>query len=170
MTSQKYFYKGRDFIQLRKTIRRLAMIIFCILAFLLFTINLPALALDWNDKEWASCPRTVEGIWISDNPDSMKRKTLNIQKKRINLTLNGDGQVLFTGNAFIEKEKFVEMVLESITKEKEVFIKLRPHMVQTSLDSENRVDCRIKVFRFNSHANAKFDKYSSWDINQLKRN
>ena len=146
------------------------MTIFFICAFLLFAVNLPAFALDWNDKEWANCPPKVEGIWISDNPDSMKSKTLNIQKKRIGLTLSRDGQVSFTGNAFADKGKFVEMVLESTKKKKEIFLKLRPHMVKTSLDPESRTDCLIKVFQFNSQAHAKFDKYSSWDIYQLKRN
>lgn len=170
MTSQRYFYKGRDFIQHRRTMGRFALTIVCTLIFLLVAVNFPAFALDWNDKEWAGCPRTVEGIWISDNSDSMKSKTLNIQKKIISLTQSRDGKVSFTGNNFTENGKFVEMVLESITKEKEIFLKLRPHIVQTNSDFENRTDCRIKVFQYNSQAHAKFDKYSSWDIYQLKHN
>ena len=168
MTSQRYFYKGRDFIQHRRTMGRLALTIACTLIFLLVAVNFPAFALDWNDKEWAGCPRTVEGIWISDNSDSMKSKTLNIQENKVSITK--DGAVSFTGSTFAENGKFVEMVLESLTKEKEIFLKLRPHMVQTNSDPENRTDCRIKVFQFNSQAHAKFDKYSSWDIYQLKRN
>lgn len=170
MTSQKYFYKGRDFIQLRRVIGRLAMTIACTLVFLLFAVILSAFALDWNDNEWASCPRTVEGIWISDNPDFINSKTLSIQKNSISITQNKDGVVSFTGNTFVEKGKFIEMVLQSITKEKEIHLKLRPHRVQTNSDPENRTHCRIKVFQFNSQAHAKFDKYSSWDIYQLKRN
>lgn len=168
MTSQKYFYKGRDLIQLRRMMGRLVMTLACTLVFLFFVVIRPTFALDWNDKEWASCPRTVEGIWISDNP--MNSKTLSIQENRIGLTLSRDGKVSFTGNSFAKKGKFVEMVLESITKEKEIHLKIRPHMVQTSSDPENRTHCRIKVFQFNSQAHAKFDKYSSWDIYQLKHN
>ena len=38
------------------------------------------------------------------------------------------------------------------------------------LNTENKAHCRIKVFQFNSQAHVKFNKYSSWDIYQLKRN
>ncbi len=170
MTSQKYFYKGRDFIQLRRVIGRLAMTITCTLVFLLFAVILPAFALDWNDKEWAGCPNMVEGVWISDEPDPMNSKTLNIQKNRISLTLSRGAKVSFIGNTFTKNGKFIEMVLEFITREKDIYIKLRPHMVQTISDPENRTVCRIKAFQFNSKVHAKFDKYSSWDIYQLKRN
>jgi hypothetical protein len=125
--------------------------------------------LDWNDDEWASCPRTVEGIWISDNSDAMNSKTLNIQKNRVRITQNTGGEVSFTGDSFVEKGKFIEMVLQFTAKEKEIHLKLRPHRVQTNSDPENRTHCRIKVFQFNSQAHSKFDKYSSWDIYQLKR-
>jgi hypothetical protein len=170
MTSQKYFYKRLDFIQLHLAIGRLTMTIVCTLVVLIFTVVLPAFALDWGDNEWASCPSTVEGTWLSDNPDSINSKTLNIQKNRVSITQNMDGEVSFTGNTFLEKGNFIEMVLQSTTKEKEIHLKLRPHIVQTYSDPENRAHCRIKVFQFNSQAHAKFDKYSSWEIYQLKRN
>jgi hypothetical protein len=81
-----------------------------------------------------------------------------------------DGEVSFIGNTYLEKGNFIEIVLQSTTKEKEIHLKLRPHIVQTYSDSKKRAHCRIKVFQFNSQAHAKFDKYSSWDIYQLKRN
>ena len=146
------------------------MTIACTLVFLIFTFVLPAFSLDWDDNEWASCPSTVEGTWLSENPDSINSKTLNIQKNRVSITRNMDGEVSFTGNIFLEKGNFIEMVLQSTTKEKEIYLKLRPHIVQTYSDPENRAHCRIKVFQFNSQAHAKFDKYSSWEIYQLKRN
>jgi hypothetical protein len=170
MTSQKYFYKRQGFIQLYLAIGRLAITIVCTLVVLIFTIVLPAFALDWDDNEWANCPSTVEGIWISDNPDSINSKTLNIQKNRVSITQNMDGKVSFTGNIFLEKGNFIEMVLQSTTKEKEIHLKLRPHIVQTYSDSEHGAHCKVKVFQFNSQAHAKFDKYSRWDIYQLKRN
>jgi hypothetical protein len=170
MTPQKHFYKKQDFIQLHLAIGRLAMTIVCTLVVLIFTSVLPTFALDWDDNEWASCPSTVEGTWISDNPDSINSKTLNIKKNRVSITQNMDGEVSFTGNTFLEKGNFIEMVLQSTTKEKEIHLKLRPHIVQTYSDPENRAHCRIKVFQFNSQSHAKFDKYSSWEIYQLKRN
>ena len=170
MTSQKYVYKRQDFIQFHLAIGRLKMIMSCTLVVLIFTIVLPAFALDWNDNEWASCPSTVEGTWLSDNPDSINSKTLNIQKNRVSITQNRDGEVSFTGNTFLEKGNFIEMVLQSTTKEKEIYLKLRPHIVQTYSYPENSAHCMIKVFQFNSQAHAKFDKYSSWEIYQLKRN
>jgi hypothetical protein len=170
MTSQEYFYKRQNFIQFRLAMGRFAMTIAYTLVVLIFTLVPPALALDWNDNEWASCPSTFEGIWLSDNQDSINSKTLNIQKNRVSITQNMDGEVSFTGNRFLEKGNFIEMVLQSTTKEKEIYLKLRPHIVQTYSDPINRVHCRIKVFQFNSQAHAKSDKYSSWDIYQLKRN
>ena len=170
MTSQKYFYKRQDFIQFCLVIGRLAMTIACTLIVLIFIVILPAFALDWDDNEWASCPSTVEGTWLSENPDSINSKTLNIQKNRVSITQNMDGKVSFTGDTFLEKGNFIEMVLKSTTKEKEIHLKIRPHIVQTYSDPETRAHCRIKVFQFNSRAHAKINKYSSWDIYQLKRN
>ena len=170
MTSQKSFYKRQDFIQFRLAIGRFAMTIACTFVVLIFTVVLPAFALDWDDNEWASCPSTVEGTWLSENPDSINSKTLNIQKNRVCITRNMDGEVSFTGNIFLEKGNFIEMVLQSTTKEKEIYLKLRPHIVQTYSYPENSAHCMIKVFQFNSQAHAKFDKYSSWEIYQLKRN
>jgi hypothetical protein len=169
MTSQKYFYTRQGLIQFRLALGRHAITITCALVVLIFTAVLPAFALDWNDNEWASCPSTVEGIWLSDNPDSINIKTLNIQKNRVSITQNMDGEVSFTGNTFLEKGSFIEMTLQSTTKEKEIHLKIRPHIVQTYSDPENKAHCKIKVFQFDSQAHAKFDKYSSWDIYQLKR-
>jgi hypothetical protein len=170
VTLQKYLYKRLDFIQLHLAIWRLAMTTVCTLVVLIFTVVLPAFALDWDDNEWASCPSTVEGIWISDNPDSINIKILNIQKNSVSITQYMGGEISFTGNTFLEKRNFIEMVLQSTTKEKEIYLKLRPHIVQTYSDPENSTHCRIKVFQFNSQSHAKFDKYSSWEIYQLKRN
>jgi hypothetical protein len=170
VTSQKYLYNRQDLIQFRLAIGQLAMTITCTLVVLIFTIVLPAFALDWDDKEWARCPSTLEGSWFSDNPDSINSKTLYIQKNKVSITQNMDGEVTFTGNTFLEKESFIEMVLQSTTKEKEIYLKIRPHIVQTYSDLEKTAHCRVKVFQFNSQAHAKFDKYSSWDIYQLKRN
>jgi hypothetical protein len=169
MTSKQIF-KRQDFIQLHLTIGRLAMPIVCTLVVLIFTVVLPAFALDWGDNEWVSCPSTLQGTWLSDNPDSINIKTLNIQKNRVSITQNIDGEVSFTGNTFLEKGIFIETVLQSTTKEKKIHLKLRPHIVQTYSNTENKAHCRIKVFQFNSQAHAKFNKYSSWEIFQLKRN
>ena len=60
MTSQKkYFYKRQDFIQFPLVIGQLIMTIACTLVVLIFSIVLPAFALDWDDNEWASCPSTI---------------------------------------------------------------------------------------------------------------
>ncbi len=170
MTTQKYFYKGREFLELRKVIGRLVITFALAMAFLLFAVILPAFALDWNDNEWANCPRAVEGAWISDNPNALNSKTLSIQENKISMIKNHSGEVFFTGNTFAKKGKFLEMVLQSTTTDKEIHLKLRPHLVQTNSDPENKTYCRIKVFQFDSQAHAKFDKYSSWDIYQLKSN
>jgi hypothetical protein len=170
LKSHKYFYKGQDSIQFHLAIARLAITIVCTLFVLIFTVVLPAFALDWDDNEWASCPFTVEGTWLSDNPDAINSKTLSIQKNRVSIAQNMDGKISFTGNTFLKKGNFIEIVLQSTTKEKKIYLKLRPHIVQTYSGPENRAICKIKVFQFNSQAHLKIDKYSNWDIYQLKRN
>jgi hypothetical protein len=170
MTTQKYFYKGRDFLELRKITGRLAIAFALTIGLLLFAVILPAFALDWNDNEWANCPRAVEGTWISENPNSLKSKMLSIQENKISMINYYDGEVSFTGNTFAKKGKFIEAVLQSTAKDKEIHLKLRPHLVQTNSGPENKTYCSIKVFKFNSQAHAKLDKYSSWDIYQLNRN
>jgi hypothetical protein len=100
MTSQKKIYKRQGFIQFGLVMGRLAMTIACTSVVLIFTVVLPAFALDWDDNEWASCPFTVEGTWLSDNPDSINSKTLNIQKIRVGINQNMDGEVSFTGDTF----------------------------------------------------------------------
>ena len=77
------------------------MTIVCTLVVLIFTVVLPAFALDWDDNEWASCPSKVEGTWLTDNTDSINSKTLNIQKNRVSITQNIDGEVSFIGNTFL---------------------------------------------------------------------
>ena len=170
MISTSYFYKRQGFIQFRLAIGRLAITIACTLVVIIFTVVLPAFALDWNDKEWASCPSTVEGTWLSDNQNTINSKTLNIRKNRVSITQNVGGKISFTGNTFLEKRNFIEIILQSTTKEKKIYLKLRPHIVQTYSDPEKTAHCRIKVFQFNSQDQANLDKYSNWEIYQLKRN
>jgi hypothetical protein len=169
MTHQKYF-KFQYFFQLLITIGRPAITISCALMFIFFAVINSAFALDWNDKEWVDCTSKVNGVWVSDEQDSINRKTLNIEENRVRLTQGKDSEVSFNGLTFEEKGNFLEMVLHSTTKDKEIHLKLRPHMVQTTVDPENITDCSIKVFQFNSQTHAKFDKYSSWSIYQLKHN
>jgi hypothetical protein len=176
MKSQKYFYKGRDFINIRKIAGRMTVIGACIFILILFAYINFASALNWQDKEWmeASCPNTAIGTWKSENPNFPNGKILNIQKNKISIIGNHNSE-----EKFIHKKssvqvggKFIEMVIQPMEQDKNIYLKIRPHLITSTRDQGNKkpitYNCMIKVFQFNSQKHAKFDKYSSWDIYQLK--
>ncbi|MZG30916.1 MAG: hypothetical protein F3741_08940 [Nitrospinae bacterium] len=166
MKNQKYLYKGRDFIKLRKTVGKLLIATLFSIALLFFSSIHPVFALDWSDNEWTNCPKTIEGTWVSEKTNPVNNKNLNVRRNTISITQKDN--VLASGTAFEKKGSFFEMVLQSIENGKDTYFKIRPHLVQSNPGNNNKSDCWIKVFQFNSQAHAKFDKYSNWDIYQLK--
>ena len=148
----------------------------CIFILILFAYINFASALNWQDKEWmeASCPNTAIGTWKSENPNFPNGKILNIQKNKISIIGNHNSE-----EKFIHKKssvqvggKFIEMVIQPMEQDKNIYLKIRPHLITSTRDQGNKkpitYNCMIKVFQFNSQKHAKFDKYSSCDIYQLK--
>jgi len=159
-----------------KIARRVTVIGACIFFLILFAYINFASALNWKDKEWveASCPNTAIGTWKSENPNFPNGKILNIQKNKVSIIGNHN-----SGEKYIHKKgsiqvggKFIEMVLQPLENEKNIFLKIRPHLITSKSGHENNkpitYNCMNKVFKFDSQKHAKFDKYSSWDIYQLK--
>ena len=150
----------------------------CMFMLILFAYINFASALNWQDKEWkeANCPNTAMGTWISENPNFPNGKILNIQKNKISIigSHNTEEKFIYKKSSIQVGDKFIEMVLQPMEQEKNLYLKIRPHLITSTSGQENKIlnsyNCLIKVFQFNSQKHAKFDKYSSWDIYQLKTN
>ncbi len=178
MKRYKYYFKGTDLVKIRKIVGRMTMIGACIFLLILFAYINFASALSWQDKEWkdANCPNTGIGTWISENPNSPNGKILNIQKNKISIIGNHDSEdkIFYKKSSIQVGGKFIEMVLSPMKQEKNIYLKMRPHLITSRSGQGNNklstYNCLIKVFQFNSQKHAKFDKYSSWDIYQLKNN
>jgi len=174
MATQKYFYKGRDLIKLRKQILNLIItLIFSLLGIFSFFIS-PSYSLGWQDEEWleAGCPKNVLGNWEADNPANTNLKSMSFGKKEITYTSKNNGTQKFgiINSSFVSKNQFVKMKIQPPNDEKETIIKIRPHLVHIDSNEEKQSpNCMIKVFSFNTEKHAKTDRYSEWNIFRLKR-
>ncbi|MBC8283417.1 MAG: hypothetical protein H8E32_06345 [Nitrospinae bacterium] len=175
MSNQKYFYKGRDLIQLRnRVLNWLITLIFTLAGVFSFFVS-PGYSLGWQDDEWiqASCPRNASGDWVIDNPASTNLKSLSLNKNEITYTYQiyqGKRTQKFEiiNSIFVSNSPFVEIKLKSFENKKETIIKIRPHLVHMDL-KENRNSCLIKVFNFETEKHAKTDRYSGWNIFRLSK-
>ncbi len=170
MSDQKYFYKGRDLIQLRKFLLNILItIIFSLVGILSFFVSTSS-ALSWKDEEWlnSGCPKSVAGKWISDNPSTAKIKSLSINKDEVTFLSQDDQAQHFriSKSSFVSENQYVEIKLNQNNNEK--VIKIRPHLVHMeSQKQEKSSTCLIKVFDFKNQSHARTDKYSGWGIFRL---
>jgi hypothetical protein len=172
MYTKKYYFKGSDLLKFRSLFLSLILTFIFSLVGILSVFISSAYALNWSDKEWvqSGCPETALGKWIPDNPDISKFNSLTIKDTRIAQFSQGSlvKQYRVVKNSLQSGIKFIEMELLPTNNETgiENYIKIRPHLVQVAL--KNHTNCHIKVFNFKSQDHAKYDKYSGWDIYQLK--
>lgn len=172
MTSQNYYFKGRDLIKLRgflfNLVFTLALSIVCLLAIFVS----PGFTLDWKDKEWKQpgCPETVFGIWIADNPETSSYKNLSISDQGVIYTFpdNQARKYEIARNSLSEGKRYVGMKLIPLNKEhwKEIYLKIRPHLVQAGQNKNDppSSSCLIKVFEFKTNRHARMNRYSGWNI------
>ena len=175
MSKQKYLYKGRDMVKTRNSeINLIISIIFSVVGLLSFFIT-PSYSLGWEDEEWLKpgCPKTVLGVWATDNPDNTNLKLLSINNKEFIYISKNDQKHKFgiiKSSSFL-KNQYIEVKLKPLNKGKELVVKIRPHLVQTSLKAQKKdSNCLIKVFTYKNEQNAKRDKYSEWNIFRLINN
>lgn len=171
MSTQKYFFKGRDFIKLRSLILSwLIAIVFTLAGVFSFFVS-PGYSLGWKDEEWlqADCPKNVSGKWISDNPEVSNLKSIFLNKNEITYTSKKNETQKFgiIESSFVPESQFVEIKLKSFSDEKETVIKIRPHLVHMEPKGKKEV-CLIKVFNFKTEKHAKKDRYSGWNIFRLQ--
>ena len=172
MSKQKYFYNGRDLVKTRKSeINFIITLIFALVGLLSFFIT-PSYSLGWQDEEWLQpgCPKTVSGIWASDNPDNTNLKLLSIDNKEFIYISKNDQKHKFgiIKSSSVLENQYIEVKLKPLNKGKELVIKIRPHLVHTSPKAQKKDSkCLIKIFTFKNEQNAKRDKYSKWNIFRL---
>ena len=173
MSTQKYFYKGRDLVKLRNKILNLIItIIFSLVGIFSFFIS-PSYSLGWQDEEWlkAGCPKNVTGNWEVHNPATTNLKSMSFGNKEIIYTSkkNETQKIGIINSSFVSKNQFVKIKIQPTNKEKEPIIKIRPHLVHIDSNGKKQTpNCMIKVFSFNTEKHAKTDRYSKWNIFRLK--
>ena len=145
---------------------------------LLFTMILlkAVYALGWEDKKWveAGCPSNIFGTWVSSSQVN-GGELLNIYQDRIRfLDAHAfERKYSFERKNMVVGKQFVEINLKPVSKEKSIYLKIRPHLVLSGSDfsEKNKTTqyCFVKVFKFESQKNAKHDKYLNWQIYKLKK-
>ena len=172
MSKQKYLYKARDMVKTRNSeINLIITLIFSVVGLLSFFIT-PSYSLGWEDEEWLKpgCPKTVSGIWATDNPDNTNLKLLSIDNKEFIYISKNDQKHKFgiIKSSSVLENQYIEVKLKPLNKGKELVIKIRPHLVHTSPKAQKKDSkCLIKIFTFKNEQNAKRDKYSKWNIFRL---
>ena len=146
-------------------------LIFAVVGLLSFFIT-PSYSLGWEDEEWLKpgCPKTVSGIWATDNPDNTNLKLLSIDNKEFIYISKNDQKHKFgiIKSSSVLENQYIEVKLKPLNKGKELVIKIRPHLVHTSPKAQKKDSkCLIKIFTFKNEQNAKRDKYSKWNIFRL---
>ncbi len=147
----------------------------------------PAFSLDWNDEEWAQagCPKSVIGTWLPQDTQS-EWGTLTIREGALICVQNQAGgeklpthewirQYSFDDSTLATDQRFIKLALHPVKEGayRGSIVKIRPHLVGLSAGqwatNSSSSGCLIKVFKFKSQEEAKFDKYSGWAIYRLKK-
>ena len=147
----------------------------------------PAFSLDWNDEEWAQagCPKGVVGTWLPQDPQSQWGE-LTIKAGALICVQNQAGgeklptvewirQYSFDDSALAADQRFIKLALHPVKEGKYqgYTVKIRPHLVGFHagqwVNNSSSSDCLIKIFKFKSQEEAKFNKYSDWAIYRLKK-
>jgi len=151
-------------------------VLFLTLLFIMISMKV-VYALGWEDKKWveAGCPSNVFGTWISGDSEVISEKLLTIYQDRIRFLDNHafEKKYSFKRKDMVEGKQFVEIKLQPVSKEKSIYLKIRPHLVLSGSDikkkNKNTQNCFVKVFKFDSQKNSKYDKYLNWEIYKLKK-
>ena len=172
MSKQKYFYKRRDRVKTRNSVFNLFITLIFALVNLLSFFVAPSYSLSWEDEEWLKpgCPKTVSGNWAVDNPANTNLKLLSINNKEVIYISKNNRKRKFriTKSSFVLENRYIEVKLKPLNKGKERVIKIRPHLVHMSPNTQKKdSNCLIKVFTFKNERHAKRDKYSQWNIFRL---
>jgi len=133
--------------------------------------------LGWDDKKWveAGCPSNIFGTWVSSGTEVNSGKLLNIYQDRIRFIDNHafERKYSFKRKDMVVGKQFVEINLQPVSTEKSIYLKIRPHLVLSGSDirkaNKTTQNCFVKIFKFGSQKNAKYDKYLNWEVYKLKK-
>ena len=146
-------------------------LLFAIAGLLFFFIS-PSYSLSWNDKEWlkSGCPKTASGKWVIDRPETTDLKFISINNKEVTYTFKRDKAQKFgiENYSLISKKKYIKLKLKPVNSQKEIILKIRPHLLHMNFQKEkNHPNCLIKVFTYKNERHAKTERYSGWNILRL---
>ncbi len=112
-------------------------VLFLTLLFIMISMKV-VYALGWEDKKWveAGCPSNVFGTWISGDSEVISEKLLTIYQDRIRFLDNHafEKKYSFKRKDMVEGKQFVEIKLQPVSKEKSIYLKIRPHLVLSGSD------------------------------------
>ena len=174
MKSKDYFFKKKNIFKSDGASLNETLGIVAICFFVLFSFSGTAYALNWNDREWreAGCPESAIGLWNTDGSNN-NDKTMRIEKHKVSIIAdnNIEGEFVYRKKPLKDRGKFIELFVKPVDHEKQVYIKIRPHMISQIMGAgdgtQSSYNCLIKVFQYSSQKNAKVNKYLSWDIYQF---
>jgi hypothetical protein len=144
-------------------------LLFTLAGLLIFFIS-PSYSLSWNDEEWlqSGCPKTASGKWVVDNPETTDLRSISINNNEVTYIFKSDKAHKFgiENSSLISKNKYVK--LKPVNSEKEIVLKIRPHLLHTNSQKEkSQPNCLIKVFTYKNEKHAKTERYSGWNIFRL---
>jgi len=156
--------------------RRLAGLIALIFVICL-TLAQPVFSLGWNDKEWvdAECPENISGQWLPRSLASFGGPIVTVSNHQFIFTSKTGETNKINFEKLSESSKAIVLVLDTnnLSPSMQVlpYLKIRPHLVKTNDDpgvhNLSRIECLIKVFRYQSQEKIQPDKYVNWDIYQI---
>jgi hypothetical protein len=152
--------------------------VFSCTLFFIIVLTSSVSALGWNDKEWveAGCPSNIFGAWVSRGAEINSKNLLNIYQDKIIFINDQNLEIKYSFNSknMLKNGSYVGVKLQPVTKDKTTFLKIRPHLIRskhaTKQMNKTIQNCFIKVFKFESQKNAKYDKYLDWEIYKFKNN
>jgi hypothetical protein len=166
MSNKKYFSNRPNyFIDLFVTL------LFTLVGLLMFFIS-PSYSLSWDDEEWihSGCPKTALGKWVVDTPETTELRFISINNNEVIYIFKSDKARKFgiKNSSLISKNKYVKLKLKPVNSQKEIILKIRPHLLHMNFQKEkNHPNCLIKVFTYRNERHAKTDRYSGWNIFRL---
>jgi hypothetical protein len=141
MISKNNFIKVKSMLSISATNCGTIVIRVSIFIVTLFAFTNIAIALNWQDKEVkeTGCPETPIREWKSETLNLHNEKIINIQENKIVIIGNHKSDEYFLRNkkSFKIGEKFIEFNINTDDRKKEVYLKVRPNLINTKTDYEN---------------------------------
>ena len=165
---------GLDFFEIKSPLK----VAFGFFSFFYILISSNSVtALSWDDKEWieAGCASNIFGTKLTSGLEVNSGKLLNIYQDKIVFLNNHNFEEKYSYNQknILRDRAYISVNLQPLSKEKSIYLKLRPHSVHPETNtlpiSKITQNCFVKVFKFESQKDARYDKYFNWEIYKLKK-